>query len=187
MIVYHVMKVIDLDMAAERLQAGQIGVLKTDTLYGLVAPAGDATAVERVYQTKGRTPSKSPIILIASVEQLIDDYDETMLAHMNELWPGKNSVILPSPHGPQWLTRGNASIAYRLPADERLRALLGKSGPLIAPSANPEGETPATTIQEAYDYFGDTVDFYVDGGAVSDNTPSKLWRLQPDGVLERLR
>lgn len=187
MVVYHVMKLIDLNTAAERLRAGHIGVLRTDTLYGVVAPAYDAVAVERVYQAKGRTPSKSPIVLIAAIDQLIDEYDETTLAHIGELWPGKNSVILPSAHGPEWLTRGNASIAYRLPADDRLRALLEKTGPLIAPSANPEGEPPAKTIQEAYDYFGDVVDFYVDGGEVADDTPSKLWRLQPSGELERLR
>lgn len=187
MVVYHEMKVIDLVAAAEQLQAGRIGILRTDTLYGVVAPAGDAAAVERVYRAKGRTPSKSPIVLIATAEQLLDDYDASTLAHFAELWPGQNSVILPSAHGPQWLTRGNASIAYRLPADKQLRVLLEKTGPLIAPSANPEGESPAKTIQEAYDYFGDTVDFYVDGGEVTSETPSKLWRLQPSGELERLR
>jgi L-threonylcarbamoyladenylate synthase len=181
------MKVIDLITAAERLRAGQIGVLRTDTLYGVVASARDAVAVERAYKVKGRTPSKSPIVLIATTDQLIDEYDAAILAHFAELWPGKNSVILPSAHGPQWLTRGNASIAYRLPADEQLRVLLEKTGPLIAPSANPEGEPPAKTIQEAYDYFGDAVDFYVDGGEVTTETPSKLWRLQPNGELERLR
>lgn len=187
MVVYHVMNVVDLDLAAEQLKTGQIGILRTDTLYGLVAPARDAAAVERVYRVKGRTPSKSPIVLIASLEQLIDNYDQATISRINDLWPGKNSVILPSPHGPDWLTRGNASIAYRLPADEQLRALLKKTGPLIAPSANPEGEPPAKNVQEAIAYFDDTVDFYVEGGEVTDDTPSKLWRLLPGGELERLR
>lgn len=179
--------VVSKQIAIDQLKAGGIGVIRTDTLYGVVAAALNSEAVEKVYVVKGRTPTKSPIVLIGSLDQLIDEYDEATLAHIGELWPGKNSVILPSAHGPEWLTRGNASIAYRLPADKQLRELLEKTGPLIAPSANPEGQLPAKTIQEAYDYFGDTVDFYVDGGAVIDDTPSKLWRLQPDGELERLR
>ena len=187
MLVYHVMKVIDFNSAVVRLNAGQIGVLKTDTLYGVVAQARDAAAVERVYQAKGRTPSKPPIVLIANVQQLIDEYDSETLMHIGDLWPGKNSMILPSAHGPEWLTRGSASIAYRLPADDQLRELLEKTGPLIAPSANPEGEPPAKNIQEAMEYFGDTVNFYVDGGEVTSETPSKLWQLQPNGGLERLR
>jgi L-threonylcarbamoyladenylate synthase len=179
--------VVDKQAAARQLKAGGIGVIRTDTLYGVVAAALNPEAVERVYAAKGRTPTKSPIVLIGSLAQLIDEYDEATLAHIGKLWPGKNSVILPSAHGPEWLTRGNASIAYRLPADEQLREFLEKTGPLIAPSANSEGEPPAKTIQEAYDYFGDTIDFYVDGGEVTSETPSKLWRLQSNGELERLR
>lgn len=181
------MKTIDLDAAAQLLKQGKVGVVRTDTLYGIVAQAANEHAVEAVYVAKGRTPTKSPIILIANTRQLIDTYDELTLARVSELWPGKNSVILSSPHGPAWLTRGNASIAYRLPNDARLRQLLEQTGPLIAPSANPEGQTPAMTIAEAQEYFGDEVDFYVDGGEVTDDTPSKLWRLQPGGELERLR
>jgi L-threonylcarbamoyladenylate synthase len=181
------MKTIDFDKAAQLLKTGHIGVIRTDTLYGVVAQALDEQAVERVYQVKGRTPTKSPILLIASTDQLLDDYEPSELAHLAALWPGKNSVILPSQHGPAWLTRGNASIAYRIPADDRLRQLLEQTGPLIAPSANPEGMPPAMTIEQAKVYFGDTVDFYVDDGEVIDDTPSKLWRLQPNGELEQLR
>lgn len=181
------MDVIDIKTAADRLKAGQIGVVRTDTLYGVVAPAYNAAAVERIYQAKGRTPSKPPIVLIASPAQMFDHYQPETLAHSSELWPGKNSIILPSAHGPEWITRGTGSVAYRIPADESLRVMLEKSGPLVAPSANPEGERPAMTIQEAYDYFGNIIDFYVDGGQVTDMTPSKLWRLHPNGELERLR
>jgi L-threonylcarbamoyladenylate synthase len=181
------MKTIDLETAAQLLQTGQIGVLRTDTLYGVVGQASNERAVERIYGVKGRTPTKSPILLIASIDQLIDQYEPGVLAHVRGLWPGKNSIILPSPHGPVWLTRGNASIAYRVPADDGLRKLLEQTGPLIAPSANPEGEPPAMTIKQARAYFGDAVDFYVDGGEVASDAPSKLWRLQPNGELERLR
>lgn len=181
------MNTIDLDMAADRLKTGQIGVIRTDTLYGVVAAAHDVAAVERVYQVKGRTPSKSPIVLIASTAQLIDQYKPDVIAYIGDLWPGKNSIILPSPHGPEWLTRGNASIAYRVPADETLRMFLEKTGPLIAPSANPEGSPPACTIAEAWSYFGAMVDFYVDGGEVTNDTPSTLYRLHANGELERLR
>ena len=168
------------------LKAGAIGVLRTDTLYGIVAKAADERAVERVYAVKQRTPSKSPIVLIASVEQLFDSYDETVLSRLDELWPGKNSVILPSNAAPSWIVRDNASVAYRIPDDEALQTLLGQTGPLIAPSANPEGEPPALSIEEAKRYFGNDVDFYVDGGVIRDDTPSKLYRLR-EHDLERLR
>ena len=42
------------------------------------------------------------------------------------------------------------------------------------------------SIHEAVAYFGEKVDFYVDGGVVEDDTPSQLYRLLDDG-MERLR
>lgn len=174
------------DEIVSLLRGGGIGVLRTDTIYGVVARADDAQAVERVYEVKTRTPSKSPIVLIGDVRQVFDELDQATIDRLMLLWPGKNSVILPSVKAPEWLTRGNASVAYRLPDDKALAELIAKTGPLIAPSANPEGLTPATTIEAAESYFGDAVDFYVDGGEVTDNTPSKLYRLNGTD-MERLR
>lgn len=168
------------------LREGGIGVVRTDTLYGVVGRADNQAAVKRIYDVKGRTSTKSPIVLIDSVEKLWDSYDAETLRRLEELWPGENSVILPAKNAPEWITRGNGSVAYRVPDDKALRELIAKTGPLAAPSANPEGQPPAMNVAEARAYFGDNVDFYVDGGEVTDNAPSKLYRLQPDG-LERLR
>lgn len=168
------------------LEAGGIGVIRTDTLYGIVAKASDERAVERIYQVKGRTPSKPPIILIASTSQLLNQYDDAVLEQVAQFWPGKNSVILPVPNAPDWLVRKGDSLAYRIPDNAALRDLIARTGPLIAPSANPEGRPPARTIDEAKDYFGDAIDFYVDHGAVTDDTPSRLFRLR-EGTFERLR
>ena len=125
------------------LRAGGVAVLRTDTLYGVVARADNQASVERVYAIKTRTPTKSPIVLIGSIAQLFDSYDQATVDRLNKLWPDKVSIILPSTAAPQWLTRGNGSVAYRLPANADLRALLIKTGPLIAPSANPERQPPA--------------------------------------------
>jgi L-threonylcarbamoyladenylate synthase len=175
-----------LDDVVSLLQKGDIGVLRTDTLYGIVASAAHEEAVERVYTVKGRTPTKPPIILIADVNQMLVPIDSGMYDRIKEMWPGKNSVIVPAPGAPRWLVRSGASLAYRIPDNAALRALLSRTGPLIAPSANPEGEPPAVSISEAKAYFGESVDFYVDGGTVTDDSPSRLYRL--DGpMLERLR
>lgn len=168
------------------LADGKIGIIRTDTLYGVVARADNEASVERVYRLKHRTMTKSPIILISSQEQLFDQYDVVTLERLAPLWPGKNSVILPASAAPEWITRGNGSVAYRMPDDSVLRDFISKTGPLIAPSANPEGDPPAMTIDEAVRYFGEDVDFYVDGGMVTDDAPSKLYRLQEKG-MERLR
>lgn len=174
------------DSIVTLLQKGGVGVLRTDTLYGIVACADNEAAVERVYTVKGRTPTKPPIILIASTDQLLHTYDDATLRRLEAFWPGKVSIILPAPDAPAWLVRSGDSLAYRMPDDEALRELLKRTGPLIAPSANPEGLPPAMSIHEAVAYFGEKVDFYVDGGVVEDDSPSRLYRLL-DGGMERLR
>ena len=96
--------------------------------------------------------------------------------------------MLDSPHAPRWLRRANDMLAYRQPQLPWLQAVLRQTGPLIAPSANLEGQPPARTIAEARAYFGDGVDCYYDGGTVPiDTPPSRLVRVLPGGGVERLR
>ena len=178
---------IDNDAVVNLLRAGAIGVLRTDTLYGVVGLADNQQVVERIYDVKNRSLDKSSIILINTLDQLYQTPTIENKAFLNNKWPGPVSIILPTTTAPEWLIRDNESLAYRMPNNDKLRSLIAQVGRLIAPSANPEGQSPAKTLQEAIDYFGDSVDFYVDGGLVESLQPSQLIRLSSDGQQERLR
>ena len=172
---------------ASILNANGVVILRTDTLYGILARADSRSAVERVYALKGRDETKSPIVLISDSSQLFDAIFDEVDRLTDEVWPGKVSVIIPSEDAPLWIRRDNQSVAYRLPDDSALQDLINATGPLIAPSANPEGEPPAMTIAQAVEYFDDQVDLYVDGGEVKDAVPSQLLLVQDDGSTVRLR
>ena len=73
----------------------------------------------------------------------------------------------------EYLDRGTRTLAFRIPMNHDLHELLAQSGALIAPSANTEGNPPATTIAEARAYFTDAVHYYIDGGTIV-GTPSML-------------
>lgn len=171
----------------ELISSGAIGVLRTDTQYGIVALASNQSAVERVFSVKKRTPTKPPIVLISSVDQLFDPLPQGIDETIGQLWPGPNSVIVPSPSAPEWLVRGSLGVAYRMPNHPLLRQLIEATGPLIAPSANPEGLEAARSVGEAQGYFDGSVDFYVDGGVVLENKPSNLFSLTSTGELEQIR
>lgn len=150
------------------LRAGGIGVMATDTLYGLVGSAFSNEAVKRLYRAKGRDEGKPFIILISSASDLerfgirLNEQEKTIL---HSVWPGTVSVILPCPDSRfGYLHRGTGTLAFRLPNDDGLRAFLREAGPLAAPSANPQGKKPAETILDAEMYFGNEADFYRDGG-----------------------
>jgi L-threonylcarbamoyladenylate synthase len=155
---------------AEVLKRGGIAVIPTDTIYGVVCSALSPEAVERLYTVRGRNGRKACIVLIDDPKRLAEfgitlTGEERVL--LERVWPGKVSVVFPTPGGDlRYLHRGGGSTAFRVSADEELRALLRDTGPLLAPSANPEGRSPATTIGEARAYFGETVDAYLDGGQI---------------------
>ncbi len=171
---------------AQCLAGGGIAVMRTDTIYGIVGRADSEAVVERIYQAKGRTPAKSPIVLIGDIDDMFDLPDEQTRVALQHYWPGPHSIILPAHTAPTWIVRDNASVAYRMPASDELRALLRVTGPLIAPSANPESLPPARTISEARVYFGELVDHYEDGGEVVASRPSSLYRYD-DGRFTQLR
>jgi len=169
------------------LQDGGVGVLPTGSVYGLMASAYSHGGVERVYLLKNRDATKPSIILVSQPSDLeAFGVAQDQIDLSEPYWPGMTSIIFSVPESvPEFLHRGTHSLAFRVPPDEQLREVLAETGPLIAPSANPEGEDPATTIDEAKAYFGEELDFYVDGG-MCDDKPSKLIKINDDGV-ETLR
>ncbi|HVI69198.1 MAG TPA: L-threonylcarbamoyladenylate synthase [Magnetospirillaceae bacterium] len=170
------------------LNQGGVVIIPTDTLYGIVARASDKQAVERIYTLRGRAPEKPCIILAAGPWQITDTHlwTDAHRAIAAKYWPGAVSLVAPTATTQEYLHRGTHTLAYRVPADSDLRALLTNTGMLVAPSANPESSPPATTLQEAQAYFGDRVDGYVDGGAFGDHEPSTLVTLV-DGAVRVLR
>lgn len=147
------------------LLRGELAVIPTDTLYGLVACADNMQAVERVYDIKQRDRSKACIVLIDSPERILDfGVAGQLLPEANNYWPGPVSLVMPVDEE-KWhhITRGLGTIAFRVPGVPALRELLAQTGPLIAPSANPESLPVAKTIDEAEAYFGDKVQLYIDG------------------------
>jgi L-threonylcarbamoyladenylate synthase len=174
----------------KNLAAGKIGVLPTDTLYGVVGSALRKETVERIYGARKRELGKPMIILISSIEdlKLFDvEISKEQAKKIKAFWPGPVSVVLACPAEKfSYLHRGLKSLAFRLPANEQLQNLLKKTGPLVAPSANLAGQPPAQTITQAEKYFSDQVDFYVDGGQLKAK-PSTIIALDKNGEERVLR
>lgn len=171
---------------ATLLKQGSVGIIPTDTIYGIVASASHKTAVARLYQLKERE-HKPGTIIAADIDQLIalgvDPHGLRAAAH---LWPNPLSMIIDALPGLEYLHQDVGSLAVRIPADDDVRSLLERVGPLVTSSANHPGQQPATTIEEAQAYFGDSIDFCVRGGDLSQRPPSTVARSR-NGRIEVLR
>lgn len=172
------------DDAIKKLQPTNIvGVLPTDTVYGLVCRAADQLAVAKLYDLKHRE-GKPGTVIAASVDQLTElGLKARYLKAVEQFWPGAVSVIIPcSDPALSYLHQSKYSLAVRIPDNQDLLTLLQQTGPLLTSSANNPGESVANTVSAAKDYFGSTVDFYVDGGDLSGHKPSTLIRIVDDAI-----
>jgi len=185
---------IDWVKAEKILKDNGVGVIPTDTLYGLVGKALSKKAVEKIYKIKGRNENKPFIVLIHSLKDLEKFGVNLSLLRGSGQKPRGSlftpfvSVILPCKLVKfNYLHRGTKSIAFRMIGKKNINLfnLIKKVGPIVAPSANKEDGKPAETIKEAKKYFGNEIDFYIDGGK-RKSEPSTLIRIE-NGEIEILR
>ncbi len=162
---------------------GRVGVLPTDTIYGLVCRADNEQAVERLYKLKERQ-HKPGTVIAASIDQLVDlGFKRRYLKAVEQFWPGAVSVVIPSlDASTNYLRMGLPDIAIRVSNDKKLQNLLSKTGALLTSSANLANKDPANTVEEAKQYFDDNVDFYVNGGNLADREPSTIIKIIDDEI-----
>jgi len=158
----------DLFFLSDRLRAGELVAVPTETVYGLAANALNPDACARIFEAKGR-PVYDPLIVhvtgqtAACAIAAMNVSAHALAAHF---WPGPLTLILPkTPAIPDIVTSGRPTVAVRAPAHPLMRALLERCGlPLAAPSANPFGYVSPTTVAHVQEGLGDRIEHILDGG-----------------------
>lgn len=159
--------------------AGGLVVFPTDTVYAIGCSASNESALKRLYEVRKRPQTKPLLVHIANLAQLYTLTNEVnSLADrlINKYWPGPLTIVFKvKPDSlPALVTAGSNTIAVRWPNCQLEISLLQKTGPLVAPSANCSGDTPALSIEQAYAYFKDEVNAYLDGGICLNNAVSTI-------------
>ena len=168
------------------LSQGNLVVMRTDTIYGILVLASDSKAVEKLYSVKKRDPCKPCILLVADARDIPTSQEERR-SYQKLSQERPTTLVTPVddsylPH----LPKDNGTLAFRAINLPKLQEIIRICGPVLAPSANPEGLTPAININQAKNYFGDKVALYVDGGEVPENTPSRIVKFV-DGAVQIIR
>ncbi len=160
----------------ELLRKGNIVCSPTDTLYGLLGHALNNKAVQKVYEIKRRTPEKPLILLFPSVEKA-EEFGILIPKHLRKgilsITPERITFVVPlSENSPLREIFNREDVAFRIPKDSFLLSLLEKISPLFAPSANPQGLSPANSCEECKSYFGNKVEYCIEGRTLG--TPSTI-------------
>ncbi len=126
-------------------------LLPTDTVYGLVAGAGDEQHAARLYRLKGRAGAQPTALLAGDVETLLTCVPELRGRSeqiVRALLPGPYTLVLPNPAARfRWLTGDRPeTIGVRVPdLPAAVRRVLAAVGCVLATSANePGGASPAS-------------------------------------------
>jgi L-threonylcarbamoyladenylate synthase len=155
--------------AAERLRAGDVVALPTETVYGLAANALDENAVAKIFQIKGR-PAHNPIIVhVAGIEmarECAKTFPALAESFSNSFWPGPLTLVLPRAEKiPEIVTAGGATVGLRWPSHPLMQAVIRECGfPLAAPSANLSNQISPTNAAHVRAQLGDKISLIVDGG-----------------------
>jgi L-threonylcarbamoyladenylate synthase len=181
--------------AARCLREGGLVAFPTETVYGLGTDAGNAAAIARLYEAKGR-PAFNPLIAHVGdlkAAQRIARFDEQAIRLAQAFWPGPLTLVLPKAPGcavADLATAGLDTIAVRVPAHRIAREILRAfGGPVVAPSANLSGHVSPTTAAHVSSDLAGRIDLIIDGGAVEVGVESTIvgcfdtpMLLRPGGV-----
>jgi L-threonylcarbamoyladenylate synthase len=116
-----------MSLVARIVGQGGVAIAPAGTVFGIIADAGNAGAVEAVYAMKGRDRSNRFLVNVSGIDGL--DGAEARLAE--RFWPGDLTIVI-------------GGIGYRVPSDPVLSEILRIVGrPLVSTSCNRSGGEPA--------------------------------------------
>jgi len=154
------------ELIAEALRAGQVLVLPTDTVYGLVADPRSSTAMQRLFLLKGR-PEGVPIAVLAgsksdarALVQPTPLFDELAALH----WPGPLTLVADAADDSLCIGDTDGSVGVRVTDHPLIGAVAAVFGPIAATSANRHGSPTLVSADDAQREFGGDVALVVDGG-----------------------
>jgi L-threonylcarbamoyladenylate synthase len=171
--------VTDVDDAVAAIEAGELAIVPTDTVYGLATTPHLEASVRALYRAKGREGSQ-PTALVASdletLRELLPELPDASEAIARALLPGAYTLIVPNPGARfPWLTGTRPdAIGVRVPPVEGVgRDLLDRIGALAGTSANLPGGPDPRTLAEVPEQLRAAAAALLDGGPLP-GTPSTV-------------
>lgn len=177
-----------IEQAVEKLMAGDLVAVPTETVYGLAADALNGDAVAKIFNVKGR-PAFNPLICHVASPEMAADYvqcSETAGKLMAAFWPGpltivskslKHSKVAPA------VSAGLETLAVRCPDNDVTRNIIHELGhPIAAPSANKSGKLSPTTAASVAASVGAEISLIIDGGPTDVGIESTIVSIEDDKI-----
>ncbi len=180
-----------------QLQAGDVVVIPTDTVYGLACDPLQEDAVRRLYELKGRPARQPAAVMFFALRAALEALPElTSLecAALKALLPGPVTVLLPNRRNRYPLACGSGALGLRVPRlPHGLAALERLDVPVLQSSANLSGGVEARRLADIDPVVLGGADLVLDGGELPGIASTVLdlcdfeaaghWRVVREGPL----
>ena len=172
------------------LKNGGVVAYPTDTVYGLGACMTDITAVDRIFQVKGRPKGMAlPVLLTdySQIREIVVSIPPVAQQLADEFFPGALTIILPKSDAvPDIITGGGRTVAFRIPNHPvPLSLIKGLGKPIVGTSANLSGQPSTLTAAAVRLQIGDKIDMVIDGGRCPGGIESTVIDLSGDRPIVR--
>lgn len=175
------------ELLCNLINNGELAIVPTDTVYGIIADATNEEAIKKVYMAKRRSFSKPLIIMVSSIEMLkkyvknISDVEKRLI---EKYWPGRLTILFKRNNKiSDLLTNSGDYIGIRLPDNKELCKLMNMlNKPLVSTSANISDNMTITEISMLEDELKNNISYIVDGG-ILDDLPSTLIKVEDEKII----
>jgi L-threonylcarbamoyladenylate synthase len=181
----------------ERIAAGGVAVFPTDTVYGLACDPLRRAAVARLYELKGRPPTRPAAVMFFALPAafaVLPELGGRERAALRALLPGPLTVLLPNRERRYPLSGGGEVLGLRVPLlPEPLAALSAVGVPVMQSSANRSGGPEARRLSEIPPTLLRGADLVLDGGELPGIASTVLdlreyeadgsWRIAREGPV----
>ena len=184
------MKIIEknnLELASKILRNGGLIAFPTETVFGLGVIYDNKDSYQRLIDVKRRPPEKPFTLMCGDVNDIFKYayINEKAKKLIDAFMPGQFTIILKAKENlPSYVISKEGNVGIRVSSDELVSNLIKKVGkPLLVPSANKSGETPAHNVNDVFNAFNENeLDGVIEGESIS-NTPSTIVMMNDDDII----
>ena len=149
------------------IRSGGVVALPTDTVYGIACSVKNSVAIQALYQIKIRKSIMAIPVLMSDLNQIdlvAKSLNENARKLAQTFWPGALTLVVAKNESLPTNLTIHPTVGVRIPDHDWLRAILRKTGPLAATSANISGEASPSTASQVLDQLNGRIELIIDGG-----------------------
>ncbi len=152
----------DYKLVADNLERGGVGVILSDTIYGLSCSIDRPLAINKIYQIKNIKYKKKFVVLISDLSMIKEYFNinKEQECILKDFWLDDNSrpttfILNPKNKTSKMLSiKEDQGVAVRLPKNDFLIKLIKSLKiPLISTSCNLSGEKNLNSLKKIFSFF----------------------------------